>query len=481
MVPVSSLEANQLTFEGAQALSRIEENGVRVDEGYLNQTIKGAREKVRVLSEDLKKDSIYKTWQRVFGAKTKLGSRDQLGSVIFGELGYPSKKFTLTTRGSRTKKRYVADEEAFEGVDIPFIHKYFRIEKITNALDTWLLGIQRAVVNGRVHPTYNSNIVRTFRSSCNGPNFQNNPVRDPEIAEMVRRCYIPDMGDHFGETDYAQQEVRVGAFHHLDPNMFRYILDKSTDMHFDMAEELFLLRRDQIGRKTTRDFAKNMFVFPEFYGRSASGCAQDIWRAMLRRKPLVEGTNILVKDHLATKGITELGNCDGNPPATGTFEWHVKKVEDKLWNKSFPGYRDWKRRYYQEYQSRGWIRLPTGYVIRGVMGFTDVTNYSIQGSAYHCLIWSIIRLMKMLTKYKMKTKIIGEIHDSHQSNIKPKELNAFSDMCVQVMTKDIVKAWPWLEAVPLDVEVEVADIDQPWNKKREWTKQGVVWLPKPKK
>lgn len=451
-----------------------------MDVPYLHETIKTSKLKIHDLKKEIKEDPVYKTWLRVFGSKANLGSRDQLGDVIFGELGYKHAGYTLTQRGKTVRKRYVADEEAFEEINIPFTQKYFRIEKIQNALDTWLLGIASELTTaGRVHPFYHQNRVRSHRSSSSGPNFQNNPVRNPEMAEMIRRCFIPDEGDEFAEVDYAQQEVRAGVCHHHDANMIRYVKDTSTDMHYDQAQELFMLPRHQIGKKTTRDMSKNMFVFPQFYGSSYVNCAKDIWRALILRKPVVEGTDKLVKDHLREKGIKELGLCDPKiAPAPGTLEHHFKRVQDKLWDRTFPGYRDWKRKYFREYQQRGWIRLPTGFVIAGVMGFTEVTNYSIQGSAYHCLLWSLIRLMKNLIKYKMKTKLIGEIHDSHQSTVPPKELNAWADMCHQVMVVDLAKEWKWLNPVPLDIEVEVADVGLPWSAKRQWIRGETGWFPK---
>ena len=78
-----------------------------------------------------------------------------------------------------------------------------------------------------------------------------------------------------------------------------------------------------------------------------------------------------------------------------------------------------------------------------------------------------IAVQKLLRKYKMKTIIIGQIHDSIIADVYKGELKDYLHMSKKVMTEDIRKHWKWIN-VPLEIEAEVCDIDQSWNEKKKY-------------
>lgn len=464
--------ARELFRRGAITLAEIEHNGVRVDRPYLEGAISTTQQAIDDMQRQLREDKqVYPEWRQRFGRKMKMGSRDQLATVLFDILGQKSKGETKTGR-RRT------DKEALELVDLSFVRTFVKCEEYKKALSTYLIGLQRELVKHAdgcwyVHPSFNLNTVISYRSSANLPNFQNQPARNPEIAAMIRQCYIPRKGHHFCEVDYGQIEVGVPAAITGDKELRRYFCDPKADMHLDQACSVFMLPAAEIQRKTARATTKNNFVFASFYGAAAANCARRIWED-IDRFDIKTVSGVPMKQHLRSKGIKSLGDYDLKAvPQKGTFVYHVKQCQEALWQR-FHGYAEWKERIYRQYLRDGGMTFVTGFAFNGIGPKNEVTNYPIQGPAFHCTLWSLNRLVPLMKKYKFKTCIVGEIHDSIQPDTHPKELNDVLDLCRQVMTKDIAKAWDWI-TVPLKVEAEVAPLNKAWLFKKEWVETNGVW------
>ena len=92
-------------------------------------------------------------------------------------------------------------------------------------------------------------------------------------------------------------------------------------------------------------------------------------------------------------------------------------------------------------------------------------NYPIQGSAFHCLLWSLIQLQKEIKKRKMKTLIIGQIHDSILADVPTKELRTYCELAKEIMTERLLKHWKWI-IVPMEVDCEVAPAGKSWFEKK---------------
>lgn len=468
----------------------MEATGVRVDRAYLEKSIQDTQTKIRDIEMQIRADPIYLKWQRRYGDKTNVGSPEQLSTVVFGELGYKSQR-VFKGREEGEKKRQSASESALEGIDLPFVKLYFQAQKLRKAYGTYLRGIQREMVqhdDGHyyVHPSYNLNTVETFRSSCSDPNYQNNPTRNPEIGELVRRCYIPRPEQQLGELDYGQIEVRIPPCYHSDPTLMSYVCDPSKDMHRDMAAQIFMISTKQVS-KDSRSIIKNKMVFPTFYGSYFGQIAPSVWDAIDRQKLVLEGVTVpdgkggqrpkTVREHLAEKGITELGACDPEQsPVKGTFEAHMQEIEDHFWNVRFPVYTAWKKSWLEAYHRNGGCRFLTGFIMKGPHKKNDIINYCIQGVAFHCSAWSMNRIVNFLRRYKFRSRVIGEVHDSINFDMHPRERDDVIHTANRIMTQDI-KAWAtWLN-VPLIAEPELCPLGMSWFDKMALKESDGVWVP----
>jgi len=452
----------KLLHEGSIALSQVETNGMKIDTKYLHRAIANTEHKIEKISYQMRHDKIFKIWKRELGTRTNMGSREQLGRILFSVMGYPCVSRTKTERPK-------TDEAALGTIDSDFVRNFLRLEKLKKAKTTYLQGILRETTDGYLHPFFNLSMVRTYRGSSDHPNFQNIPIRDPKIAKLVRRAFISRPNCHIVEVDYSGAEICNATCYHRDPRMITYIKDKRKDLHRDMAGECFLLPKKGIS-KDIRYCGKNMFVFPQFYGDYYINCAKSLWKAigqMNLRVNIKGNENYDLYSWLETQGIYKLGACNPDKsPKEGTFEKHLQEVEDNFWNKLFKVYGQWKKDWYYDYLKKGYFDTLTGFRIEGIYTRNEVINYPVQGSAFHWLLWSLIRIQKLLKKYKMRTLIVGQIHDSIVSDVYRKELRNYLEIVKQVMTIDIRKHWKWI-IIPLSIEAEVAPVGGSWYEKKK--------------
>jgi DNA polymerase-1 len=450
-------EGYELLHQGAYELARIEANGIHIDLERLQNTREGLRAKVQTIKAELQQEPEWELWRKRFGKKAKLTSGDQLGTILYDVLGYPVTNYTESGKPS-------TDEEALMKMQLPFADKWIRMGKFDKAEGTFLRGIERETVDGWLHPVFNLHTVRTYRSSSDSPNFQNFPVRDPEIAKLIRSCFIAsNRKSVLVENDFKGIEVSVSACYHHDENFISYITTPGKDMHGDMAAQIYCLPVDKVS-KEARHEAKNKFVFPQFYGDYYIACARNLWDGAIKRQLKgPDGEPLL--DFLKTRGIKKLGLCDPEKEAVkGTFERHLKDVENDFWNNRFKTYGRWRKDFYRAYLDKGFFDMHTGFRVFGAFQRNNVTNYPVQGSAFHCLLWSLIQINRRLRQYRMKSKVVGQIHDSLIGDVRVRELTNYLEIVEQVTTVELRKHYKWL-IVPLGIEYEMSPSDGSWHNK----------------
>lgn len=462
MMRPSTPEAYQLFHEGTVALANVEANGMRVDVEYLDNAIRGANHTIKELETKLREDELFTRWRRHFGTKTKLGSSEQLAYVLFTLLELPCRERTPGGRPSGSETNLV-------DIGLPFVKEWSRLAKFQKAKGTFLEGIRNFTTSdGLIHPNFNLNLVASYRSSSDNPNFQNFPTRNEEMAKLVRSAFIPRKNHHLVESDFSGIEVGIACCYTKDSNL---VHDYTVgDMHRDMAAKCYKLPLSEMV-KLIRYCAKNMFVFPEFYGSYYVDCARNLWEAVDRMK-LTTASGMPLRDHLRSVGIKKLGECDPDTkPRPGTFEAHIQEVEDEFWNVRYQTYSQWKKDTWEEYKRQGWSRLFTGFVVSQskespVMNRKQAINYRIQGTAFHCLLWCLTEMDKWLRQNRMRSKIVSQIHDSIVGDVHKDELGDYLGKIKELMTVDLLRKWKWIN-VPLGVEMEVCKLGGTWFEKEK--------------
>lgn len=438
-------KAYSFFHEGLLSLSEIQSNGIHVDKKYYVNYDKRLGRKIIKMEKKLTQGEEARKFKKVIGRELNLRSDKDLRDLFFKVMKKKAKK--ITEKGFES-----VDKEALGDMDVPFVRKLLRLRKIEKIKGTYLAQFLREVVDGKIHPFFDLNTTRTFRSSASRLNFQNIPVRDEESKKITRTGIIPSLGNKICEVDYSSIEVRIAACYNKDESLIKYVTDPSTDMHRDSAMDIWKLPEKEVS-KPIRFYAKNNWVFPQFYGDWYKSCARSLWENCLS---LEINSGMKLKDHLKEVRLHIYPR----------FEQHCKKVEDIFWNERFSQYKKWKERINQEYRRKGYIETFLGFRFQGYMSRKDVTNYPIQGTAFHCLLWSLIQIHKLFKKKNWNSKIIGQIHDSIVFDLDPKEEQEILLVVKYIMEKKIRKTFDWI-IVPLEAEFEMTPIDGSWYQKKE--------------
>lgn len=459
MINPRTYDAYRLLHDGILALARAEQQGIRVDTDYVDRKQHHLLRKIERIRTKFKESPFYQEWQASVKGEINIDSHVQLSNYLYKIKKIPPQKLTAKGSGS-------TDKEALAQLDIPELTTLLETKKYKKLYDV-LNDFKTEQVNGIIHPFFSLNNVVSFRSSSDSPNFQNIPKRDEESMLICRKALFPRPGHQLLEIDYSGLEVRIAACYHKDPTMLRYINDPNSDMHTDMTLQIFKLDAfDKTKHSSLRSAVKNGFVFPQFYGDYYVNCAKSMacnWGGLPQggwktHQGIEIDTAFTLGAHLISKGINSLDK----------FTRHVERIERDFWNVRFPDYADWKDRWWKTYQKHGHIDLFTGFRCYGPMGRNDCINYPVQGAAFHCLLWSFIRLDQIMREENWKTKLIGQIHDAIVLDVHPDELDYVAQVVHRVTCDDLPKAWSWI-VVPLEVDMEVCSVDGSWADKENYT------------
>lgn len=429
-----------------------------MDIDYCERKRKHLERKIEFYQKKIEDTKFYRRWNHIYGAKANIYSNHQLSRILYKVLKIEPPKTTEKGMGA-------TDEYALSQINIPELKLILQIRKLAKIKETYLGAfIRERNDDGCIHPFFNLHTVRTHRSSSDRPNFQNIPKRDEEAMKICRRAILPSQGHQLIEADFAALEVNISQLYHKDPVMGKYLSDKNSDMHLDMAKQIFILDkmdRSLPAHKTLRTAAKNGFVFPQFYGDYYGNNAKSLadWASLPREGRWKKNTGLKlpdethISDHFRSKGITSFN----------TFMDHMQGVENDFWNNRFRKYHEWRKSQVAKYREKGYLEMLTGFRCSGVMRRNEIMNYPIQGTAFHCLLFTFIQLDEVMREEKWNTKLIGQIHDSIIMDVDPDELDHVQETAHRIVREDLPAKWDWI-TIPLEIEIDVYGVDKPWIK-----------------
>lgn len=449
---MNRLDAYQLFHAGTLALAEVERRGIHIDIGYCDEKLKWIDSKFKQAERRFYRTPLGRACLARFGDGFKYSSVQQLRAVLGADFGVKPIKETEGGEAS-------ADEESLRRCGVEGAELVLRMRRLSKMGNT-LSGLRREAINGVIHPSFWLHTVATYRSSSSGPNLQNVPVRDFEMQEVCRTAILPSKGHRLLEIDFKSVEVAVAACLHQDPTMLVYLRDPKSDMHGDMAVQIYKLkdgaRQAENFKSVLRQSAKNGFVFPEFYGDYYGSCAVNMacnWLKMpqdgsWRDSHGATFDGVPIGAHLRDIGIHSLGD----------FTDHLEKVERDFWERRFRVYNRWRKDWYAKYQNEGGFEMKTGFSVSGLYSRNQVINFPVQGPAFHCLLWVLIRLVNRLRG--RRSGVIAEVHDSALIDAHPDEFDDVLAIC-----RELVEAlkceWDWLIA-PMTIEAKAGPVDGSW-------------------
>lgn len=334
-------------------------------------------------------------------------------------------------------------------------HIITKVERLGDVVDVYDLEVED------YHNFFANEIC--VHNSGSSPNFQNIPNRDEEIRKIVRQAVYPRKGHKILAVDFSGSEVKHSCAYHKDPTLMNYVIDESTDMHRDTIMDIYsfdintwhkLKELDTEEHKVSKPIRNEgkTFVFAEFYGDYYKQQAPRLWKVSEKLKYLNDQT---VRQHLKSVG---LGTYE-------SFEEHVRKAEDIMWNQRFKKYNKWRNDFWDEYCKRGWFTTLTGFKCQGEMTRNEVTNSPIQGSAFHSLLLAFIMEDCIFTKHKLDSKLVFQIHDEVLIDVHPAEEDFVAESIKWCMTEAVPQIYKFIN-VPLKVEADITPVDGSWYTKK---------------
>lgn len=244
-----------------RVLFDMEVEGFQVDREPLVEMGQRFMEQTRTLQEE-----IYATTGiRGFN----INSPQQLGKVLFEELGLP------VGRKTKTRTGYSTDADTLENLRAlhPAIDKILEYRQIVKLNGTYIEGLLRKVdASGRIHTTFDQVGTATGRISSVEPNLQNIPVRT-KMGREIRRAFVAKPGYVLVDGDYSQIELRVLAHMSGDEAMCD-AFNRGQDIHTRTAAEINEVPMQQV-TGDMRSAAKAV-NFGIVYGISDFGLSNNI-------------------------------------------------------------------------------------------------------------------------------------------------------------------------------------------------------------
>lgn len=381
-------------------LFKMEQNGVKVE-----------GEALRVYGEQLggKITELEKEIYELAGEEFNINSPKQLGVVLFEHLGLPN--------GKKTKTGYSTAADVLDKLapDYPVVSKILEYRQLSKLKSTYADGL--AVYIGeedqRIHGKFNQTITATGRISSTEPNLQNIPVR-MELGRLIRKVFVPEDGYVFVDADYSQIELRVLAHCSGDKELIQAYRE-ARDIHRITASQVFHTPFDEVTDLQRRN-AKAV-NFGIVYGISSFGLSQDL---SITRKEAAE----YIERYFETY------------PGIKTF------LDDTVAHAKEQGYvvtLFGRRRPVPELSSSNFMQRQFGERV--------AMNSPIQGTAADIIKIAMIAVDKELTKRKMKSRLVLQVHDELLVEAWKEELEE-----VQAILKECMENAATLDA-PLDIDM----------------------------
>jgi DNA polymerase I len=239
-----------------EVLAHMEQTGVLLDRKRLADIGEGFEQRIATLQAEI---------FELAGHEFTIGSPQQLGEVLFDELGLTKKR--------RGKTGFSTDARVLSQIrdEHEIVAKVEQWRELTKLKNTYLDALPELIDpdTGRLHTTFNQTATATGRLSSTNPNLQNIPIRTEE-GRPIRSCFVAPRGQRLLSADYNQIELRILA-HIAGEDALREIFARGEDIHAATAAEV--LGSDPTKVTPGERSKAKMVNYGIAYGLSAYGLA----------------------------------------------------------------------------------------------------------------------------------------------------------------------------------------------------------------
>ncbi|MFA5455497.1 MAG: DNA polymerase I [Sulfurimonas sp.] len=376
-------EAHDVEFPFIKTLLKMEQEGIALNGSFLEKFLVEVKES---LSELTKK--IYS----LGGCEFNINSTQQLGVVLFENLGLSSGKKTKT--GHSTNEQVLSSLKDEHEI-IPYLLEYREVYKLYSTYIEPLLKLSREDKESRIHTSFVQTGTATGRLSSKNPNLQNIPTRT-KLGTKIREAFVAPNGKKLIGIDYSQIELRLLA-HFTKDKVLVDAFKCDKDIHRQTAVALF--GEDEADVK--RNIAKTV-NFGLLYG--------------MGQKKLSETLGITTKE--------------------------AKDIIDKYFN-SFPTVRAYFREIVDDSKEFGYVETLLGRrryfdyenaapMFRAAYERESV-NSVFQGSASDLIKLSMNKIHRVIEDEGLNAKMLLQIHDELIFEVNEDEAEALGNRFKEIM------------------------------------------------
>jgi len=388
-------------------LKSMEQEGITIDDEALKNYSVELGESLEGLDKSIKEEA---------GMDFNIDSPKQLGQVLFEHM-------EISSKAKKTKTgQYATGEDILQKLKhshpiIPMILDYRQLRKLKNTYVDPLPTLMDAV-DGRVHTNYMQTVAATGRLSSNNPNLQNIPIRSDKGKEIRKSFISRGKGYKLLAADYSQIELRIIAALSEDKNMIS-AFKNGHDIHSATASKVFNVELADVTRDQ-RSSAKAV-NFGIIYGQSAFGLAQNLGISRKEAKQIIDSY------------------FEQYPTIKNYMDGMVKDARENGYVETIMK----RRRYLKDINSANAV----------VRGFAErnAVNAPIQGSAADVIKLAMIGVHGAMKEQNLKSKLLLQVHDELVFDVHESEIELLQKLVKHEMESAVELA------VPLDVEMEVAD------------------------
>jgi DNA polymerase-1 len=385
-------------------LAQMEQAGVALDLPYLANFS-------RELDGDIQRleSEIYKHANRPFN----INSTQQLGKILFEELGLPAK--------TKTKTGYSTDASVLEALRSahPIIEHILEYRQLTKLRSTYVDALPKLIWprDSRLHGEFNQTATSTGRLSSSNPNLQNIPIRT-EMGRRMRRAFVPgNKKSVLLSADYSQIELRLLAHMSQDETLID-AFTKDQDVHARTAGEIFDIPIDEVSDEMRR-IGKTL-NFALIYQQGPFATSQQL------------GISTKEASAFIAKYFSRYASVRSFLDST------IEKAKQTGYVETL-----WKRRRYFKYLN------DRNEVLRRAEE-RAACNAPLQGSAADLMKLAMIKLDQQIKERKLSAKLILQVHDELVLEVPELEVDEVRGVVVDAM----LMGQPL--KVPLKVDVGVA-------------------------
>ena len=350
------------------------------------------------------------------GENFNVSSPKQLGIILFEKLKIdPNAKMTKT-------KQYSTAEETLEKLSDkhPIIAKILEFRGLKKLLSTYVEALPLLINPNtkKLHTSYNQAIAATGRLSSTNPNLQNIPIRD-ENGRELRKAFIPSDDLHtFLSADYSQIELRIMAALSKDEQMMEAFRN-NQDIHSITASKIYKIPLEEVTSDMRRKAKTANFGI--IYGISAFGLSARLNIPRTEAKELIDGY------------------FESFPDIKKYMDLSIENARSKGFVETIMG----RKRYLADINS-------ANAVVRG-MAERNAINAPIQGSAADVIKIAMVNIWREISKQKLKSKMILQVHDELNFDVWKTELDQMKAIVKHEMENAVTIG------VPLTVEMNNGD------------------------